>query len=143
MDGFLPDPSYFIVEAKVSGNRAKEKVLVFIDSDNGVGIDQCARLARSISKQLDEINLFEGSYTLEVSSPGLDYPLTHIRQYHKNIGRTVKVRLHDDRLLLGELIDVNADGIQLIIKKKKSEEQDIESVPFSEIKRTNIVVTFK
>lgn len=143
MDGFLPDPSYFIVEVKVSGSRGKERILVFIDGDNGMSIDQCAKIARSLSNQLDEMNLFEGSYTLEVSSPGLDYPLTHERQYQKNIGRKVKVRLQDDSLLIGELEDADTDGIKLKFKTDKSKEQEIEYVPFNEIKRTNVVVTFK
>jgi ribosome maturation factor RimP len=131
------------VDIKASGNRDKEKVLVFIDSDNGVRIDQCAKIARSLSRQLDEMNLFEGSYTLEVSSPGLDYPLTHIRQYQKNIGRMVKVRLQDNSLIIEELEDVNTDGIKLKFKAKKSKEQEVKYVPFNEIKRTNVVVTFK
>lgn len=143
MDGFLPDPSYFIVEVKVSGSRGKERILVFIDGDDGMSIDQCAKIARSLSNQLDEMNLFEGSYTLEVSSPGLDYPLTHERQYQKNIGRKVKVRLQDDSLLIGELEDADTDGIKLKFKTDKSKEQEIEYVPFNEIKRTNVVVTFK
>ena len=143
VDGFLPDPSYFIVEVKVSGSRGKERILVFIDGDNGMSIDQCAKIARSLSNQLDEMNLFEGSYTLEVSSPGLDYPLTHERQYQKNIGRKVKVRLQDDSLLIGELEDADTDGIKLKFKTDKSKEQEIEYVPFNEIKRTNVVVTFK
>lgn len=143
MDGFLPDPSYFIVEVKVSGSRGKERILVFIDGDNGMSIDQCAKIARSLSNQLDEMNLFEGSYTLEVSSPGLDYPLSHERQYQKNIGRKVKVRLQDDSLLIGELEDADTDGIKLKFKTDKSKEQEIEYVPFNEIKRTNVVVTFK
>jgi len=108
-----------------------------------MSIDQCAKIARSLSNQLDEMNLFEGSYTLEVSSPGLDYPLTHERQYQKNIGRKVKVRLQDDSLLIGELEDADTDGIKLKFKTDKSKEQEIEYVPFNEIKRTNVVVTFK
>lgn len=143
MDGFLPDPSYFIVDIKASGNRGKQKVLVFIDSDKGVRIDQCAKIARSLSHQLDEMNLFEDSYTLEVSSPGLDYPLTHMRQYQKNIGRMTKVRLQDNSLVIGELEDVNTEGIKLKLKAKKTKEQEVIYVPFNEIIRTNVVVTFK
>ena len=90
----LADPSQFLVDVIVKGHKGPKKVLIIIDSDKGVTIDDCANLSREISKAFDDLQLFDDSYMLEVSTPGLDQPLRLARQYYKNIGRRIKVVTH-------------------------------------------------
>jgi len=84
---------------------------------------------------------------LEVSSPGLEHPLKLNRQYKKNIGRQVKVTLQDDNQKTGELLSVDDTYILIgeIIKEKGSKKAEIQEVkiPFSDIKKTNVLVSFK
>ncbi|MDR1536561.1 MAG: ribosome maturation factor RimP [Clostridiales bacterium] len=67
---------------------------VFIDKDGGVAINDCEQISRAIEKILDDKDPIERSYTLEVSSPGIDRPLKKDSDFEKNIGRQVELRLY-------------------------------------------------
>ena len=67
---------------------------VVIDKDGGVTIDDCERLHRAIDQPLDELDLIECAYTLNVSSPGIDRPLTLPRDYKRNLDKDISVRLY-------------------------------------------------
>ena len=69
-------------------------VRVTVDADGGLGVDTIADLSRGISRILDEDDPVSGSYTLEVSSPGLERKLARPRHYHKSVGREVTVKTH-------------------------------------------------
>ena len=71
-------------------------VRVTVDADGGLGVDTIADLSRGISRILDDDDPVSGSYTLEVSSPGLERKLTRPRHYEKSIGREVKVKTHGE-----------------------------------------------
>ena len=65
-----------------------------VDAEDNLGVDTIADLSRGISRILDDDDPVSGSYTLEVSSPGLERKLTRLRHYEKSIGREVKVKTH-------------------------------------------------
>ena len=81
----------YLVDVNVRGERGGSIVEVFVDTDKGITADECAQVNRYVSSELEKQNLISGRYRLEVSSPGLDRPLTMVRQYKKNIGRQVKI----------------------------------------------------
>ncbi len=94
----------FLVDLKIlPGNRIE----VFIDGDNGVGINECVDLSRHIEKSLDRD---VEDFSLEVSSPGATIPLKLSRQYIKHIGRDVELKLTDGTSITGTLIEVGKDG---------------------------------
>ncbi len=70
------------------------KLRLFIDNPRGVSIDDCERVSRHVSDVLDVEETFHQSYTLEVSSPGMDRILFHTEQFEANVGETVDVRLN-------------------------------------------------
>jgi len=76
--------------------RGPRIVRVIVDRDGGVGVDQLAAASRSLSRQLDRLDPFEGSYSLEVSSPGLERALHLPRHFHKSIGRDVVIKTDVD-----------------------------------------------
>src|SRR3954464_14928510 len=84
----------FIVDILAS-LKGQKKILVLVDSDRGLHIDECAEISRKLSKALDDSGFMEENYMLEVSTPGVEHPLKLKRQYIKNIGRNVKVKLAD------------------------------------------------
>lgn len=141
----ISDSRLFVVEVIVSARKGPKKVLVIVDGDEGVSIDNCAEISRELSKQLDE-GIFPGdeSYTLEVSTPGLDQPLKLKRQYRKNVGRKLKVKVADNTEE-GKLVDVTEENI-LIEKEtgtgKKKETTKIE-INFSQIEKAFVLVSFK
>jgi ribosome maturation factor RimP len=71
-------------------------VRVTLDSPENVGVDHIAELSRGIGRLLDAEDPIKGSYTLEVSSPGLERKLTRPRHYEKSIGREIKVKTFAD-----------------------------------------------
>lgn len=129
--------SLFLVDVKVKGNTGNQKVLVFVDGDDGISIDECSRISRKIGSELEEADFMSGKYTLEVSSPGLDFPITLHRQYVKNVGRILDVEMTTGTKEGGELLEVSNDAIVL---KGKEENR---SLKFEEIKQSKVKVSFK
>jgi len=67
---------------------------VFIDKDGGVGLDDCEKVSRRLSSRLDEVDPIPGSYSLEVSSPGLERPLTRDEHFTRFAGRLVHIKTY-------------------------------------------------
>ncbi len=85
---------------------------VVVDRDGGLGLDTVAAVSSAVSAVLDERDPMGGSpYVLEVSSPGVDRPLTEPRHWRRNLTRLVKVATVDGTSLTGRLVDVDDDGI--------------------------------
>lgn len=134
----------FLVELKVSGGKNPQKVTVLIDSDKGVSIDECASVSRSLSADIEELELIDGKYILDVSSPGVDQPLKLQRQYQKNIGRNVKVLTLEGEEVKGKLKSVNDEGVTLSRKPSKKVKEAVEDfIPFDRIKYTKVIISFK
>lgn len=92
-------------------------VRVTIDGDGGLGLDVIADVSRAISAALDAAEetgkqLIEGEYQLEVSSPGVDRPLTTPAHWRRNTGRLVKVKA-GERVYTGRVVTANEQGITL------------------------------
>ena len=139
----LPDEEHFIVEVKIDRVADKTKILILVDADQGMTIAACASLSRALSGELETNELLEEAYTLEVSSPGLDYPLTEKRQYLKNIGRTLKVFLLTGEEVSGKLKEVEDQGIKLVVtKKEKKSVEEEHSFAFNELKKSIVQVSF-
>ncbi|GJM59733.1 MULTISPECIES: ribosome maturation factor RimP [Persicobacter] len=143
----LKDDQYFVVNVIISGHQPNMKVLVLLDGDDGMDIDVCAEVSRYVGYQLEEQEVISTKYILEVSSPGLDYPLQLHRQYLKNIGRTLKVTVEgESKPFKGELLEVTDSNILLKAEvkekgKKKVNYEDTE-IAFDSIKEAMIVIVF-
>ena len=131
-------PDLFLVDVILKGGPGNQKLLIFIDGDNGVSIDDCSLVSRAVGAELEETNLIETKFSLEVSSPGLDFPITMKRQYQKNIGRNFEVVIKEGDKLTGKLVDVSDDEIVLQLN-----EENKKLVSFDEISKSKIEVSFK
>jgi len=141
----LPDKDLFIVGINVSDSAVKQKVTVVADGDNGISIDQCATISRRLGRRIEEAYGEEVSYTLEVTSPGADQPLLYPRQYNRHIGRKLKLAMQDGTEKTGTLENVTDAGITLLeeIKEKKKVATKPVQLNFSDIAKSNIVISFK
>jgi len=141
----LIDSSQFIVDVVVTARKGPKKVVVILDGDKGISIDDCAFISRELSKVLDEEqHLGEESYMLEVSTPGLDHPLKLKRQYVKNIGRRLKIKLIEG-IIEGKLEQVEEEKIVLsqeVKLGKKTETKNLD-IDFSQIEKAFVLVSFK
>jgi len=141
----LSDESHFIVDVVISAKKGPNKVLVLLDGDEGVNIDDCADLSRAVSHEIEEKGIIDDAYRLEVSSPGVDFPLTMDRQYKKNIGRVVKASLHDGQTIKGELKSYDDKSLTIETAKGKGKKKETEAVeiPLLNIKKTIVQISFK
>jgi ribosome maturation factor RimP len=139
----LKDTDKFLVEIIV---RPANRIMVFIDSDEGVTVDDCVGLSRAIEGNFDRE---EEDFDLTVSSAGLDQPFKIMRQYRKYLNRAVKIEMEDGSKLTAILTGINEDSItikELITKgkhKKAEEEGPEKELPLSEIKATKPAISFK
>lgn len=135
----------FIVELNVyEGNKIK----VLLDADSGLAIQSCVSVSRNIEHNLDRE---EEDFELSVSSPGLDNPLKVVRQYKKNVGRSLKVKTLDETKFEGVL--ETADEEKIIIlerrkeriegRKKKEWIEERHEIMYDNIKEAKVVISFK
>lgn len=108
---------YDVEELKVSRAGRRTLVRVLVDRDGGVDLDAVAEVSRTLSKALDAAESADGpfasgSYTLEVSSPGVDRPLTLPRHWRRNVGRLVSVSLGDEKVT-GRVLAADDRGVEL------------------------------
>ncbi len=131
------NPSIFLVDIVVKGNTGNIKVIVLLDGDEGISIDECSRVSRTLGNQMEEEEIMDGKYTLEVSSPGLDHPLKLHRQYVKNKGRNLEVETTEGQKIEGKLTEVTDQEIVINVNKEDR------TMSFTEISQSKVVVSFK
>jgi ribosome maturation factor RimP len=122
--------------------QGKHSVLrIYIDRDEGVTIDDCEAVSKQVSEVLDVEGTLTSSYTLEVSSPGMDRLLFKPEQYAESIGETVDVRLNypfeGRRRVVGALTGLEND--EMVVQVEDSEYQ----IPLSNVQRARIVPRFE
>lgn len=102
---------------ELSGQGPNRRLRIAVDGDEGVDIDTIADVTRAVSAELDATDLLGSApYTLEVTSRGVDRPLTAPRHWRRNAGRLVEARLTDGRTLVGRIGDSDDDGVDLLAK---------------------------
>ncbi len=127
------------LEAVELTTAGKRRVLrIAIDKDDGVTMDDIADATREVSRVLDETSLMgEQAYTLEVSSRGVDRPLSLPRHWRRNTGRLVNVTLHEGEPLTGRITDSDEHGAVLDVE---GAERRLE---YAEVKKARIQIEFK
>ena len=99
---------------RVSAAGRRRLLRVVVDSDRGVSLDDAATISRKLSAALDATPVMgDFPYTLEVSSPGVDRPLTDPRHWRRAVGRLVQVTAADAGPISGRVLAADADGVTL------------------------------
>jgi ribosome maturation factor RimP len=128
----------YLVDVEFRGKGKNQVLTIYADTEQGISLDQITRLNIEISDLLDIHNVISGTYRLDISSPGIDRPLEHLWQYHKNISRYLQVHYQDDDVqknLTGKLKNVNNAGIIIELKNKEI------TIPFSSIVKCKVKVS--
>ncbi len=141
LDEIISATDYYLVDVVVSDSKIRKKITVFIDSDEGISIDECGEVSRKLGIELEEI--IDIAFVLEVSSPGADSPLKFERQYTKNIGRTLKVILDDLSEVKGTLTQVSEGKITIEPEAKKKIKPESMTLLIENIKEARVVISFK
>lgn len=111
-----------LVEVQVRGEGPRRVVKVIVDRKGGVDVERCTAVSRQLSDRLDEIEALEAGYVLEVTSPGIDHPLTDQRSFDRVEGRSVLVhrRGADGRLdqIRGTVKAADAEAVVLDVNSE-------------------------
>jgi ribosome maturation factor RimP len=139
----------FLVEIK---QLPGDVIQLYLDSDEAVTYEHCVKISRYLEAAIEEHGWLGEKYTLDVSSAGVGTPLVMKRQYHKNVGRNVNVEVNDDhKHIKGKLETVTDTHITVVYEekvriegRKKKELRTIKrEIPFENIKKTVVTVSFK
>ena len=142
-EALLEKPSIFLIYLTFTDAF---KVIVILDGDNGVALQDCIDVSRTVDNNLDRE---EQDYSLEVASVGVGSPLKMIRQYKKNVGRTLIVKTVSE-IIEAELVEANDDFVILswearepkkIGKGKETVQKELQ-LPYADIKEAIVTVTF-
>ena len=142
-EALLDKPSVFLIDLIITDAF---KVIVTLDGDNGVALQDCIDISRAIDSNIDRE---EQDFSLEVASVGVGSPLKFVRQYKKNIGRTLIVKTGSE-IIEAELVDASDDFVVLSWKarepkklgKGKETVQKELKLPYADIKEAIVTVTF-
>ena len=123
LDPIVQGVGYEIVDVEYEKKVDGYNLTVFIDGPNGISLDDCEKVHNAIDEPLDLLDPTNGaSYTLNVSSPGLDRPFKTERDYERNIGEIVEVNLYAAikkcKHFVGELVSFDSDFIEIKTKKE-------------------------
>ena len=142
-EALVDKPTVFLIDLTITDAF---KVIIALDGDNGVMLQDCIDVSRAVENNLDRE---EQDFSLEVASVGVGSPLKMVRQYIKNIGRTLIVTTVAGKIE-AELVDANEDFIVLSwearepkkVGKGKETVQKEQQIPYTEIKEAIVTVTF-
>lgn len=138
LDEIISDqPDLFVVKVSLTGKRGDQMLRVSMDGDEGITIDQCASISRQLGGKIEEADLIEDKFRLEVSSAGLETPLLLNRQYAKSVGRKLKITRKTGEELEGKLLASNPNNLILEIDDEKQE------IELKEIEKSVIMISFK
>lgn len=125
----------FVIDIEQNGKN----IWVFLDSDSSITYDICKAVSRHLEAVFDEKSWFGDDYILEVSSAGLSRPLQFPRQYVKNLGRDLKIKLKDDSSHEGKIIKADPETITIEFEEiSKEGKKKIKSLKNLDIKYSNI-----
>lgn len=143
LDPLVSAAGYDLEDISVSSAGRRSLVRIVVDADGGVDLDSVAAVSRVVADALDEdldgagalARSLAGSYVLEVSSPGVDRPLTEPRHWRRAVGRLVTTQSRG-KTITGRIVSVDDAGATLNIKGRQ------QTVPWGELGRGKVQIEF-
>lgn len=129
---------YFFIDIEFKGDDRNRILEIYIDNEEGIITDDCVDVSRVCGNLIEEENLIESKYRLDISSPGTKRPVKFVQQYKKHIGRNFELEFENQasEKFEGKLKEINNDVLKFEIDNK------IEEVKFNNIKSAKIIVRF-
>ncbi|MCX6444707.1 MAG: ribosome maturation factor RimP [Actinobacteria bacterium] len=132
---------FFLEEVQLVSPGKHRIVTCIVDGETSLNMDQVTGVSRAISELLDEAAFMgDTPFTLEVTSPGVDRPLTQPRHFRKNVDRLLKVVKTDGDVVTGRISSSSETDVTLLVAEKKETKEVF--ITFSDIKRATVEIEF-
>ena len=141
---YISETDQFVVDVKLSPS----KLAVFIDKPAGITLEECAALSRHLLNTLEGSGFLE-KHEVEVSSPGMDMPLMVPQQYHRRIGKEIRVLLNNGAEAKGILQKAGEKEFEVLTvserkeNKKKIRTEAMQQFAYSDVKETKLIFNIK
>jgi ribosome maturation factor RimP len=137
----LSQAGYFLEDINIVTPGQHRIVTVIVDGESALNLDQVTVASKLVSELLDEATFMgETPFTLEVTSPGIDRPLTLPRHFAKNATRLLKVVKTDGEVVAGRIASNTDDDVTLTVTEKKATKDVV--VALADIKRATVEIEF-
>ena len=140
LDGEFARAGYEIEDVVIDTAARPPRITLIADGDDPLDLDSIAALSRSASDALDRIDT--PPYVLEVTSPGVDRPLTTEKHYRRARGRKVELTLSDGSQLTGRLGEIRDGTVQLVVREGASANFSVRELPIDGITKAVVQVEF-
>jgi len=143
LGGEFARAGYEIEDVVIDARARPPRISVIADGDSALDLDTIAALSRSASALLDGSDLFDGirdRYVLEVSSPGVERPLTSAKHFRRARGRKVELALSDGSQLTGRVGETREDTTALVVREGR--EWAVRQIPLADILKAVVQVEF-
>jgi len=137
----LHKAGYFLEDVNLVSPGQHRIVTVIVDGQSALNLDQVTVASKLVSEILDEATFMgETPFTLEVTSPGIDRPLTLPRHFAKNVDRLLKVTKSDGIVVTGRILSNTDSDVTLSVTEKKDVKEVV--ISLSDIKRAQVEIEF-
>jgi ribosome maturation factor RimP len=142
LDGEFARAGYEIEDVVIDARSRPPRITVIADGDTALDLDTITTLSRSASTLLDAVKSIEGRYVLEVSSPGVDRPLTSEKHFRRSRGRKVELALADGTQVTGRVGETSDNTLMLVVRDDRARDWTLRPVPIGEIRKGVVQVEF-
>ena len=140
LDGEFARAGYEIEDVVIDQRSQPPRITVIADGDTALDLDTVAELSRSASNLLDAQRDIGGAYVLEVSSPGVDRPLTSEKHFRRARGRKVELALTDGSQITGRVGEIRDGTVNVVVRNGR--DWTLRPIPFDEVVKAVVQVEF-
>ena len=131
--------NFFVIDIIFRGDNRKKIIEVFVDAEKNIDADNLAEISREINSIIEEQDIIQQAYRLDVSTPGVDRPLKFLKQFPKHINRNFEVsyKTEDEtRTITGKLLSVEREELTFLSDKKEI------LIEFKNITTAKVIISF-
>ena len=131
--------NFFVIDINFRGDNRKKIIEVFVDAEKNIDADNLAEISREINSIIEEQDIIQQAYRLDVSTPGVDRPLKFLKQFPKHINRNFEVtyKIEDEtRTITGKLLSVESEELTFLSDKKEV------LIEFKNITTAKVIISF-
>jgi len=131
--------NFFVIDINFRGDNRKKIIEVFVDAEKNIDADNLAEISREINSFIEEQDIIQQAYRLDVSTPGVDRPLKFLKQFPKHINRNFEViyKAGDEtKTITGKLLSVEREDLIFLSDKKEV------LIEFKNITTAKVIISF-